>query len=304
MEIENTNQVSQVNEETNHSQVNEETNHSHVNEETKQQLSTYEEDMEKYTKIDNLDEDPVNGDNIKFFLVSFASPERIMNCNIRALKIRNYKGKPAIFASYEEADRAATELQKVDKYFDVFVMSNGKWYAWDPNPADRTYVQSEKFDNSKEQEVMDGINSTVVERQQKQLNEMNALIGKKKAIIDGSKEENKKRKEELIKQGITESTTESTTEDTTEDTTQNTTQNTVEPSTPKKKSPHNNLAIKEKLRKRIEEKRMEELKKPANTTELASKFKVAEVKQTEMNVNTVSENINKAKQLLAKMKTK
>lgn len=263
-------------------------------EETKAVTSTYEEDMEKYTKIDNLDEDPVNGDNINYILVSFASPEGIMNCNIRALKIRNYKGKPAIFNTYDEADKAAKELQLVDKYFDVFVMTNGKWYAWDPNPSDRKYVQAEKFDNSKEQEVMDGINNTAVERQQKQLNEMNALIGKKKAIIDDSKHENQKRKEDLIKQGTTEGQEVKESKETKE------TKETKE--APKKKTPHNNQAIKERLRKRIEEKRMEELKKPVNTTVVASKAKLDEVKQTESDANTVTSNINKAKQLLAKMK--
>jgi len=266
-----------------------------VNRDTNQVTTTYEEDMEKYTKIDNLDEDPVNGDNVNYILVSFASPEGIMNCNVRALKIRNYKGKPAIFSTYEEADRAAKELHLIDKYFDVFVMTNGKWYAWDPNPADRKYVQAEKFDNSKEQEVMDGINKSVAEQQHKQLNEMNALIGKKKDLIDSSKHVNQKRKEELIKEGTTQEKT--TQEETTqEETTQEETTQT------KKKTPRNNLAIKERLRKRIEEKRMAELKKPANTTELTSKSKSEEVKQTELNVKTVNENINKAKQLLAKMK--
>jgi hypothetical protein len=282
MATENTNQENTNQENTN--QENEVTN--------VQKNSTYEEDMEKYTKIDNLDEDPINGDNTNYILVSFASPEGIMNCNIRALKIRNYKGKPAIFSTHEEADRAAKELQLVDKYFDVFVMTNGKWYAWDPNPADRKYVQAEKFDNSKEQEVMDGINKSVVEREQRQLNEMNALIGKKKAMIDDSKHENQKRKEELIKQGVNELNKTTDTTDATQEVKTN------EP--PKKKNSHSNLAIKEKLRKRIEEKRMEELKKPANTTQLASKLD--EVKHTETNVNTVNENINKAKQLLAKMK--
>jgi hypothetical protein len=267
-----------------------------VTEETNVVTSTYEEDMEKYTKIDNLDEDPVNGDNINYIIVSFASPERIMNCNIRALKIRNYKGKPAIFNTYEEADKAAKELQLVDKYFDVFVMTNGKWYAWDPNPADRKYVQAERFDNSKEQEVMDGINNTAVERQQKQLNEMNALIGKKKAMIDDSKHENQKRKQELIKQGTTEGQGGQESKETTE------TSEVKETKETKKKTPHNNLAIKERLRKRIEQKRMEELRKPANTTDLVSKSKLDEVKQTESDVNIVNNNINKAKQLLAKMK--
>jgi hypothetical protein len=199
-------------------------------------------------------------DNINYILVSFASPEGIINCNVRALKIRNYKGKPAIFSTHEEADRAAKELQQVDKYFDVFVMTNGKWYAWDPDPANRKYVQAEKFDNSKEQEVMDGINKSIVEREQRQLNEMNALIGKKKSIIDNSTNENKKRKEDLIKQGVNESTE-------------------PPPQVVTKKATHNNTAIKERLRKRIEETRVKEQQKPANTTELTSR--VEEVKQTE-----------------------
>jgi hypothetical protein len=250
--------------------------------------TTYEEDMEKYTQIDNLDEDPVNGDNINYILVSFASPEGIMNCNVRALKIRNYKGKPAIFSTHEEADRAAKELQQVDKYFDVFVMTNGKWYAWDPDPANRKYVQAEKFDNSKEQEVMDGINKSIVEREQRQLNEMNALIGKKKSLIDNNLTDDKKRKEELIKQGTLTSNDNDKSQDINKT------------STDTKKQTHNNAAIKERLKKRIEEKRIEELKKPANTTELASK--VEEVKQTNNDVNIVTNNINKAKALLAKMK--
>lgn len=250
--------------------------------------TSYEEDMDKYTKIDNLDEDPVNGDNIKYFLVSFASPEGIMNCNIRALKLRNYKGKPAIFNTPEEADKAAKELQQIDKYFDVFVMTNGKWYAWDPEPSNRKYVQAEKFDNTKEQEVMDGINNTIVEREQRTLNEMNALVGKKKSLIDNNKHITQKRKEDLIKEGTTDITTD----------------NTEQPTPAKKPEPYNNAAIKERLRKRIENKRMAELKKPANTTQLASKSKINEVKQTETDVDTVNNNINKAKQLLAKMKQK
>lgn len=265
-----------------------------VNEETNGETNTYEEDMEKYTKIDNLDEDPVNGDNINYILVSFASPEGIMNCSVRALKIRNYKGKPAIFSTYEEADRAAKELQLIDKYFDVFVMTNGKWYAWDPNPADRKYVQAEKFDNSKEQEVMDGINKSVTETQQKQLNEMNALIGKKKALIDSSKHANQKRKEELIKEGTLNEIKDTNNNEDTNPVNEETNKN--ENKDKKKNVPRNNEAIKERLRKRIEEKRIQEQSKPI------SKAKLEEVKQVESNVTTVNENISKAKQLLAKMK--
>jgi hypothetical protein len=95
--------------------------------------TTYEEDLEKYTKIDNLDED--KGEE-QYVLVSFASPEGIMNCNIRALKVRIFNNQ-SVFKSYEQASAAAKELNKADKYFPIFVMPTGKWCAWDPNPDDK-----------------------------------------------------------------------------------------------------------------------------------------------------------------------
>jgi hypothetical protein len=45
--------------------------------------TTYDQDLEKYTKIDNLDEDKSPE---MYVLVSFASPEGIMNCTVRALR--------------------------------------------------------------------------------------------------------------------------------------------------------------------------------------------------------------------------
>jgi len=254
--------------------------------------TTLEEDLETYTKVDNLEEDPVKNDNTVYILVSFVSPEGIINCNIRALKIRNYKGKPAIFNSYEEADKAAKELQQTDKYFDIFVMTNGKWYAWDPDPSDRKYVQNEKFDNKKEQEVMDGINASVVEKQEKQLNQLNALVGKKKAMIDSSKSEHKKQKEEMIKQGLSE-------KNDNVDASANDTESATATKVVAKK-PRTNDTIKERLRKRLEEKRKQEQSKPSELTQL--KEKLNELNENKNLTQTVTENINKAKELLAKMK--
>ena len=57
-------------------------------------FGNYEDDMKKYTKIDNLDEDPVV-ESGRYFLVSFVSPEGVMNCKMRGLKIRTYKNKIA-----------------------------------------------------------------------------------------------------------------------------------------------------------------------------------------------------------------
>jgi hypothetical protein len=113
---------------------------------------TYEEDIKKYTKIDNLDEDPVV-DSAKFFLVSFISPEGVMNCTTRGFKLRTYKNK-VCFSTIEEATHAANEINKTDKYFHVFVGETGKWMGWDPNPDDRTKVESEKWADSEQDALM------------------------------------------------------------------------------------------------------------------------------------------------------
>ena len=75
-----------------------EENQNQTIESTQSSNNTYDEDMKKYTKVDNLDEDSFAG----FYLVSFISPEGIMNCNVRGLKLRTYKNK-VVFQTLEEA---------------------------------------------------------------------------------------------------------------------------------------------------------------------------------------------------------
>ena len=163
--------------------------------------STYDEDMKKYTEIDNLDEDP--GEQ-QFVLLSFVSPENIMNCNVRALKIRNFRGKPAFFRDYTKACEAAKLLN--DKYHNVFVGECGKWIPFDPRTDDRDFVESEKWSNKDEQNIMDGLERSKREMElaKKRNDEMNALVGKHKAIIDHEHAEHKTRVAETIKQGIRE----------------------------------------------------------------------------------------------------
>ena len=163
--------------------------------------TTYEQDMEKYTKIDNLDED--NGD-VQYVLVSFVSPEKVMNCSIRGLKVRHYRNRPAIFSDYAQAQKAAQELNEREKYFDIFVMSTGRWCAWDPAPDDRTKVESEKWADKDQQELMDNLERMNADKQKKNLAELNALVGKKKDIIQQSEVEHKQRIADSIKQGIAE----------------------------------------------------------------------------------------------------
>lgn len=254
--------------------------------------SSYEQDMEKYTKIDNLDED--SGD-VQYVLVSFVSPEKVMNCNIRGLKIRHYRNRPAIFSDYSQAQKAATELNEREKYFDIFVMSTGRWCAWDPAPDDRTKVESEKWANEDQQRLMDNLEK-VNQKQQKDLNELNALVGKKKDMIEQSKDEHTDRIINSVKQGISEKS--ATTE--------------VQLGEPQAKQPqprqvsktHDSSSVKERLRRTLEERRQKgetetNVNPPASVQQLTS-----EVKTNLSDQAKLEENINKAKSILEKIQKK
>ena len=156
----------------------------------------YVDDMKKYTKIDNLDEDQVV-DSGKFFLVSFISPEGVMNCKMRGLKIRTYKNR-VVFPTLEEAKAAADEINQKDKYFHVFVGETGKWMGWDPSPDDRNLVAEEHWADKDQNEIM----QKMCEREETNLNELNALVGKKKAIVDKDKKKHKKRIADTLKESI------------------------------------------------------------------------------------------------------
>jgi hypothetical protein len=257
--------------------------------------TTYEQDMEKYTKIDNLDED--KGDE-SYVLVSFASPEGIMNCTVRALKIRIYNNQ-SVFKTYEQASAAAKELNKYDKFFPIFVMPTGKWCAWDPNPDDKTKVAEQKYADENQQKIMDGLDQVekkklemerLKNKQEKDMTEMNALIGKTKDKINTASKDHKQRVKDSIKQGI------------------------EEKDTPKKelKQPlvqqntHDTSKLKEKLRAKLAEKKRSESETEAKPTELSKQVEelTEQVRSTSQTSTKLEENINKAKDLLEKMKQK
>jgi hypothetical protein len=255
--------------------------------------TTYEQDMEKYTKIDNLDED--KGEE-SYVLVSFASPEGIMNCTVRALKIRIYNNQ-SVFKTYEQASAAAKELNKYDKFFPIFVMPTGKWCAWDPNPDDKTKVAEQKYADENQQKIMDGLDQVekkklemerLKNKQEKDMTEMNALIGKTKDKINTASKDHKQRVKDSIKQGI------------------------EEKDAPKKelKQPlvqqntHDTSKLKEKLRAKLAEKKRSETE--AKPTELSKQVEelTEQVRSTSQTSTKLEENINKAKDLLEKMKQK
>lgn len=98
------------------------------------------------TKIDRLMEDDPITDQY-WACLSFLSPEGVRNCNIRALKIRG------VFATREEADKRAKELQQIDSNFHVFVGEVGKWLPWDPDPND---VKDQIYYEKELQKLMEG----------------------------------------------------------------------------------------------------------------------------------------------------
>jgi hypothetical protein len=141
-------------------------------------------DLSNYTVIDgdNLDEDTVLPKQ-KFCLFSFMSPEGIMNCNVRAFKFRG------AYETEKEAKEAVKELKKKDKYFNVFVGEQGKWLEFDP-PED--HVDKVVAGNSKRQKIVDSQRET-------RMNQINELAGKHKDKLNKTDRGSKSRIEESKK---------------------------------------------------------------------------------------------------------
>jgi len=144
-----------------------------------------EVDKSKYTTIDNLNEDDAIPAQ-RFCLVSFISPEGLMNCTVRGVKVRgNYETEA-------EARRAADILRKKDIYFDVFIGEVGKWLPWDPNPMS---IPDANYANKKLNTIM----KSVHEHNTENLNEM---VGRKKELIAQSKTSHKQRVANSIKANL------------------------------------------------------------------------------------------------------
>jgi hypothetical protein len=253
-------------------------------------VDTYKDDMEKYTKIDNLDEDPVV-ESGRFFLVSFISPEGVMNCTTRGLKIRTFKNK-VCFETLEEAKHAADEINKRDKYFNVFVGETGKWMGWDPAPDDRTKVEDEVWADADQNKLMQKMREKE-EKQKTQLDELNALVGKKKDIIKNEKKAHKNRVKTAIKDSANNAVdTEVVTEEQME-------QEQEEQKSLVKPALRNPRLIREKLRKKLEEKKLNNPKfeKPVTTEDV-----LREKNNSNSNEEKINSNIEKLMKLRNKSK--
>jgi hypothetical protein len=143
-------------------------------------------DLSKYTLVDpdNLDEDePIRGQ--EFCLMSFMSPEGIMNCNVRAVKFRG------AFSNIEDAKKRAKELEKKDKYFKIFIGETGKWLDFDP-PSSR--VEEECSSNP-------GTQNIINQQRKQRMKKLNDLATVTKQKIDNEDKGGKERRNESKKAG-------------------------------------------------------------------------------------------------------
>lgn len=144
-----------------------------------------EETNYKYTNIDTLDEDDVIPGQ-QYVLMSFISPERIMNCDIRGVKIRG------VYSSREKAEKALETLKKKDKYFDIWLGEVGKWLPWNPNTSQ---VEEVKYRNKKLDKIMGKVHKTELET-------LNELVGRRKEQLDKDKGAHKDRIKNSIKDAV------------------------------------------------------------------------------------------------------
>jgi hypothetical protein len=126
-------------------------------------------DLSKYTIVeaDNLSEDPIIADQ-KYCLLSFLSPEGVMNCNVRSVKFRG------AFATEKEAQKYAEKLEKDDKYFKILLGDSGKWLDFDP-PACR--IDREMSSNKEYQKLLDA-------QSKQRMDKINTLAGKHMELVD------------------------------------------------------------------------------------------------------------------------
>jgi len=219
----------------------------------------------RYTKIDCLDEDtPIPGQT--YVLLSFISPEGIMNCNIRGIKVRG------VYGDIDRANKAAEKLSKIDKNHHIFVGEMGKWMPWDPTEKQ---VEEEKFQDEK----LDAIMKRTHEAELK-TGDLNELVGRHKEKMEVKELEHENRVKQSVKQAAVEY--KKSIEEQRKAAEQQPTDDSAAPANPppktttdynSAKSSRDKEAIKERLRKKIEENRQKQASQPAKSVPSAADIK-------------------------------
>ena len=143
----------------------------------------------KYTQIDCLSEDaPISGQ--RFVLLSFISPEGIMNCKIRGLKVRG------VYDDLGKAQKAAAKLRDIDKDHHIFVGEVGKWMPWDPTEKQ---VEEENYQDEKLDKIMKKAHESEMK-----MNDLNELVGRHKEKLEAKGHQHEDRVRDSIKQAAAE----------------------------------------------------------------------------------------------------
>jgi hypothetical protein len=155
-----------------------ESNNESDNESDNDDYTEEEFNKSKYTIVeaDNLDEDDVIPEQ-RYALFSFLSPEGIANCKERAFKFRG------AFPTIKKAKEKLKELEEKDKYFKIFLGTQGMWLEFNP-PLKR--VESELTNDKDYQQIIDS-------QQKQRMDKINNLAGKYKETIDKNNKGGKKR---------------------------------------------------------------------------------------------------------------
>jgi hypothetical protein len=231
-----------------------------------------------YTVIDadHLDED----DDIpgqRYCLLSFMSPEGIMNCNTRAVKFRG------AFATLEEAEKYAAKLEQQDAYFKIFVGETGKWLPCDPN-SDK--VEQEKTSNPQHQQILDA-------QAKQRMAKINELAGRTKQLADKNNRGRKDMMNEKKKEGAAQEIVDKKRQQKNTNT--------------HKQVPHGSKSKLEAMKDRMRKKLAEKQKTNKIPDNLSNKLEIVsknskEVENNLAKLETVDRNIDRIKQLMAQRK--
>jgi hypothetical protein len=128
----------------------------------------------------------------RYVLLSFISPENLMNCKIHGLKVRG------VYDDLVKAQKAAEKLNSTDKDHHIFVGEVGKWMPWDPT---ETQVEEEKYQDENLDKIMKKAHESEMKNK---VNDLNELIGRHKEKIEVKGHEHNDRVRDAIKQAAVE----------------------------------------------------------------------------------------------------
>ena len=182
--------------------------------------------------------------------------------------------------------------------------------GWDPAPDDRKFVEEEKWDNENQSEIMQGLRK----REENKVKELNALVGKKKDMVNKEKKTHDKRVKDALKKNAEEYKANKEGESPQSESQSESKSENIETSVVTEeqkiaeekqyinnaKKNHNANLVKERLRKKMREK---EANAPPPTVTLEERNNaLSEFEKTTETKSKLDENIKKLNSILEKAK--